>query len=94
LDVLKNGGYPQEMEDAFHVEKAPDELKAVLTKIEILWQSVKDAAKQIIIYKQEKNSLSPDQASEAIAFLENNLDDLLKLSNQFVIELKKTFYAN
>jgi PAS domain S-box-containing protein len=94
LDVLKNGGYPQEMEDAFHVEKAPDELKAVLTKIEILWQSVKDAAKQIIIYKQEKNSLSPDQASEAIAFLENNLDDLLKLSNQFVIELKKTLYAN
>ena len=94
LDVLKNGGYPQEMEDAFHVEKVPDELKAVLTKIEILWQSVKDAAKQIIIYKQEKNSLSPDQASEAIAFLENNLDDLLKLSNQFVIELKKTLYAN
>lgn len=88
LDVIKNGGWPLEIDALVPLGRAHEELKPFIEKVEDAWYPYKDAAEMII-----KLIMEPEQNSKVIestiSTIEEKGEELLLLNNKLLSQYKK-----
>lgn len=89
LEVIKNGGWPMDIEAHVPLEKAHAELLPFIKIVEDVWLPFKEAADKIATLGAITSSIQTSSLEETILIIEENGDKLLQVNNQLLIQYKK-----
>lgn len=89
LEVIKNGGWPMDIEAQVPLEKAHAELLPFIKVVEDVWLPFKEAADKIATLGAITSSKQTSSLEETILIIEENGDKLLQVNNQLLIQYKK-----
>lgn len=89
LEVIKNGGWPMDIEAHVPIEKAHTELLPFIKIVEDVWLPFKEAADKIATLGAITSSIQTASLEETILIIEENGDKLLQVNNQLLIQYKK-----
>ena len=89
LEVIKNGGWPMDIEAQVPLEKAHAELLPFIKVVEDVWLPFKEAADKIATLGAITSSKQTSSLEQTILIIEENGDQLLQVNNQLLIQYKK-----
>ena len=89
LEVIKNGGWPIDIEVQVPLEKAHAELLPFIRRVEDVWLPFKESADKITTLGAITSSKQTLSLEETILIIEENGDKLLQVNNQLLIQYKK-----